>query len=123
MRSRRTASARCFPPAAIIFTVPAEHGATRNLTQTSTADEDHPTWSPDGKTIAYTTDVTGEQQIAIRPAEGGAEKILTHFANGFYYSPIWSPDGKHLAFGDGNHRLWLLEVGSGRAVQVAQDTY
>ncbi len=30
--------------------------------------------------IAYTTDVDGEQQIAIRPADGGAEKILTHFA-------------------------------------------
>jgi tricorn protease len=38
-----------------IFTVPAEHGATRNLTNTSNADEDHPAWSPDGKTIAYTT--------------------------------------------------------------------
>jgi tricorn protease len=106
-----------------LFTVPAEHGATRNLTQTSNVDEDHPTWSPDGKTVAYTTDVTGEHQIAIRPATGGPEKILTHFANGFYYSPIWSPDGKHLAFADGNHRLWLLEIGSGRVVQVAQDTY
>ncbi len=106
-----------------LVTVPAEHGATRDITQTSNADEDHPTWSPDGKTIAYTTDVSGEQQIAIRPAQGGAEKILTHFQNGFYYSPIWSPDGKHLAFGDGNHRLWLLEIGSGRVAQVAQDTY
>ncbi len=106
-----------------LFTVPAEHGATRDLTATSNADEDHPTWSPDGKTIAYTTDVTGEHQIAIRPAEGGTEKILTHFTSGFYYSPIWSPDGKRLAFADGNHRLWLLDAGSGSAVQVAQDTY
>jgi len=62
--------------------LPAEHGNTRDLTQTSNADEDHPTWSPDGKTIAYTTDISGEQQIAVRPAEGGAEKILTHFERG-----------------------------------------
>ncbi len=41
-----------------LFTVPAEHGNTRDLTQTSN-DEDHPGWSPDGKTIAYTTDVSG----------------------------------------------------------------
>ena len=74
-----------------VFTLPAEHGNTRNLTQTSDADEDHPTWSPDGKTIAYTTDISGEQQIAVRPAEGGPEKILTHFERGFFYAPRWSP--------------------------------
>ena len=106
-----------------LFTVPAEHGATRDLTNTSNADEDHPTWSPDGKTIAYTTDVSGEHQIALRPAAGGAEKILTHFKGGFYYQPIWSPDGRHLAVGDGNHRLWLVDTASGDTVQVAQDTF
>ncbi len=106
-----------------IFTVPAEHGATRDLTNTSNADEDHPSWSPDGKTIAYTTDLNGEHQIAIRPAEGGAERILTHFKSGFYYGAIWSPDGRKLAFPDGNHRLWLLDIGSGNVTQVAQDPY
>jgi tricorn protease len=106
-----------------LFTVPAEHGATRDLTNTSNADEDHPTWSPDGKTVAYTTDASGEHQIALRPAAGGAEKILTHFKNGFYYAPLWSPDGKQLAFSDGNHRLWLLDAASGAVKQVAQDPY
>ena len=106
-----------------LFTVPAEHGATRDLTASSNADEDHPSWSPDGKTIAYTTDVDGEQQIATRPAQGGPEKILTHFKTGFYYTPIWSPDGKRLAFADGNHRLWLLDIANGNVKQVAQDQY
>ncbi len=106
-----------------IFTVPAEHGATRDLTDTSNADEDHPSWSPDGKTVAYTTDIDGEQEIAIRPADGGAEKIVTHFKTGFFYTPMWSPDGKRLAFADGNHRLWLLDIAGGKLTQVAQDTY
>ncbi len=106
-----------------LFTVPAEHGASRDLTNTSNADEDHPTWSPDGKTIAYTTDVNGEQQVALRPAAGGAEKIITHFTNGFYYQPLWSPDSKRLALSDGNHRVWLLDVASGATTQVAQDRY
>jgi tricorn protease len=106
-----------------IFSVPAEHGATRDLTGTSNADEDHPSWSPDGRTIAYTTDIDGEQQIATRPAEGGPERIVTHFQRGFLYTPIWSPDGKHLSFADGNHRLWLLDVSSGRTAQVAEDIY
>jgi tricorn protease len=106
-----------------IFSLPAEHGATRDLTDTSNADEDHPSWSPDGRTIAYTTDIDGEQQIATRPAEGGPERIVTHFQTGFLYTPIWSPDGKHLAFSDGNHRLWLLDTASGRTTQVAEDIY
>ncbi|MDE1937908.1 MAG: PD40 domain-containing protein [Alphaproteobacteria bacterium] len=106
-----------------LFTVPAEHGATRDLTDTSNADEDHPSWSPDGKTVAYTTDIDGEQEIAIRPADGGAEKLVTHVKTGFFYTPMWSPDGKRLAISDGNHRLWLLDIGSGKLTQVAQDAY
>jgi tricorn protease len=106
-----------------IFTLPAEHGNTRNLTQSSNADEDHPTWSPDGKTIAYTTDISGEQQVAIRPAEGGPEKILTHFERGFFYAPRWSPNGERLAFSDHEHRLWWVPVAGGEPVQVARDLY
>jgi len=106
-----------------IFTLPAEHGNTRNLTQTSNSDEDHPTWSPDGKTIAYTTDISGEQQVAIRPAEGGPEKILTHFERGFFYAPRWSPNGERLAFSDHEHRLWWVSVAGGEPVQVARDVY
>jgi tricorn protease len=106
-----------------LFTLPAEHGNTRNLTETSDADEDHPSWSPDGKTIAYTTDGSGEQQIAVRPAEGGPEKTLTHFERGYFYGPRWSPDGKLLAFSDHEHRLWLVPVAGGEPTQVARDPY
>jgi tricorn protease len=104
-----------------IFSVPTEHGATRNLTATQGADEDHPAWSPDGKTIAYTTDASGNPQIALRPAEGGAEKQLTNFKEGYLYGPIWSPDGKLLSFSDGAHRLWTLSVAGGAPIQVAED--
>ena len=106
-----------------IFSVPTENGATRNLTSTQGADEDHPAWSPDGRTIAYTTDAGGRQEIAIRPAEGGAERILTSFAEGYFYAPIFSPDGKMLAFSDGAHRLWIVGTDGGAPKQVAQDKF
>jgi tricorn protease len=107
-----------------VFTLPAEHGNTRNLTQTSNADEDHPSWSPDGKTVAYTTDVSGEQQIAVRSAEGGVERILTHFPHGYFYSPRWSPGGDRLAFSDNEHRLWVVATAGGAdPQQLAQDPY
>jgi tricorn protease len=107
-----------------IFSVPAEDGATRNLTNTQGADEDHPAWSPDGTTIAYTTDSTGNPQVATRPALGGAEKILTHFQKGYFYGPVFSPDGKQLAFSDSEHRLWLVAANGGSAPkQVAQNAF
>ena len=104
-----------------IYSLPSEHGATRDLTNTQGADEDHPAWSPDGKTIAYTTDVGGGQQIATRPAEGGPEKLLTHFPDGYFYAPIFSSDGKTLAFSDNAHRLWLVGIDGGAPKQIAQD--
>jgi len=104
-----------------IFSVPTEDGATRDLTGTQGVDEDHPAWSPDGKTVAYTTDAGGGQQIAVRPAEGGPERRLTTFAEGYLYGPIFSPDGKTLAFSDGSHKLWIVGVDGGAPKQVAQD--
>ena len=106
-----------------LFTVPAEHGATRDLSDNSRADEDHPSWSPDGRTVAYTTDSDGEQEIALRPAEGGPQRIVTHFKSGFFYQPVWSPDGKLFAFSDANHRLWLLDLASGKTTEVASNIY
>jgi tricorn protease len=104
-----------------IFSVPSEFGATRDLTGTPDIDEDHPAWSPDGRTIAYTTDVAGSQQIAVRPAEGGAEKVLTHFKSGYFYGPVFSPDGKMLSFSDLAHNLWLLSIDGGTPKQIAKD--
>ncbi len=104
-----------------IFSVPSEYGATRDLTGTPGIDEDHPAWSPDGRTIAYTTDAGGGQQLAIRPAEGGAEKILTNFKTGYLYGPLFAPDGKTLAFSDGAHTLWTVRTDGGAPVKVAQD--
>ncbi len=104
-----------------IFSVPTENGATRDLTGTPGVDEDHPAWSPDGKTIAYTTDSSGAQQVAVRPADGGPEKLLTSFAEGYFYGPVWSPDGRTLAFSDNAHRLWTVGLDGGAPRQVAQD--
>src|SRR5205085_3569329 len=53
-----------------IFTVPAEKGDVRNLTQTPGAAERDPAWSPDGKTVAYFSDESGEYALHLKPADG-----------------------------------------------------
>ena len=70
-----------------LFAVGAGAVASRDLTNTPGVDEDHPAWSPDDRTIAYSTDTDGEQQIAVRPTAGGVARSLTHFKTGYLYTP------------------------------------
>ena len=102
-----------------IFVVPMNGKAPRNLTATSNAEEDHPAWSPDGRWMAYTTDASGEQQVAVRLAAGGPERQLTHFTSGFLYQPTWSPDSRFIAIHDAAHRLWLVPTQGGVPREVA----
>jgi tricorn protease len=106
-----------------LFSLPAEFGSTRNLTETSNADEDHPAWSPDGTQIAYTSDVSGLQQIAVRPAIGGPERLLTHFDSGFFYQPVWAPGADRLAFSDSAHRLWTVGLNGQAPKLIASDRF
>jgi tricorn protease len=105
-----------------VFTVPVEHGDTRDLTRTSGAREREPSWSPDGTWVAYVTDRTGETQIALRHADGtGDEQVLTDRKHGHLYGPVWSPDSEKLAFSDGDHTVWILTVKDRKVVEVDRD--
>jgi len=105
-----------------LFTVPAEHGNTRDLTQTSGIREQDPAWSPDGKWVAYVTDRTGEAEIAIRPADGtGSEQILTDRRKGYVYDPTWSADSDKIAFDDSDHALWFVSVKDRKITKVDSD--
>ncbi len=102
-----------------IFTVPAENGIIRNLTRTPGVAERHPTWSPDGKYIAYFTDRTGEYELAIRQSDGeGEETILTKLGPGFRYTPYWSPDSKKIVFVDQIMQLWLHDIDSKKTTVI-----
>jgi tricorn protease len=102
-----------------IFTVPAEHGNTRDLTRDSGVREQDPAWSPDGKWVAYVTDRTGEEEIAVRPSDGtGEEKILTDRKKGYLFDPTWSPDSAKIAFDDSDHVIWFVDVNDRKLTKV-----
>ncbi len=84
-----------------VFSVPAENGPVINLTQSSGVAERFPSWSPDGKSVAYFSDRSGEYQLTLRYLENPAnEKTLTSFDSGFKYNIYWSPDSKQMVFID-----------------------
>lgn len=107
-----------------IFTIPAEKGDIRNLTNSSGSAERDPAWSPDGKFVSYFSDKSGEYRLYIEaqdgltpPREIELEKP-TH-----YYTVSWSPDSKKLLFTDTNLKVWVLDVAGGKAKIVGSDPW
>ena len=79
-----------------LWIVPVAGGQPRQLT-TAPGANNHPRWSPDGKTIAFVSHRSGSNQIWLLPLEGGEPHQLTKLpidAAG----PIWSPNGDRIAF-------------------------
>jgi TolB protein len=71
----------------------------RRLTR-STAYDDGPAWSPDGKRIVFSSDRHERPDIYAMNADGSAIKQLTRNTDeaGVDISPSWSPDGKRIIF-------------------------
>ena len=108
-----------------ILTVPAEKGDIRNLTSTIDIVERDPAWSPDGKSIAYLSDESGEYALHIRDQNGLGEirKISLGDPPTFYYSPTWSPDSKKIGYTDKRLNYWYVDLEKKTPVKVDSDTY
>ncbi len=118
-----------------IFTVPVKEGQTRNLTATPGVHERDPKWSPDGKWIAFISDLTGEDEIHIVPADGkGADKQITSVKTlvqfgkeagtplgpTYLYNLYWSPDSTKILWADKKMRLLYVDIKTKEIHQAAQ---
>lgn len=96
-----------------ILTVPAEKGDIRNLTRSTAIHDRDPLWSPDGKSIAYLSDQSGEYELVIRGQDGnGGEQSLTLGEPAFYDLLAWSPDGGRIVYADNHLNIYALDVDS-----------
>jgi len=83
------------PPNGEIYVVDVDGSALTRLT-TSKADDEHPTWSPDGSRIAFASGFTLRRQghlpwLVSVPAGGGVPKRIGRFSG--VLDPSWSPAG------------------------------
>ena len=81
-----------------------------------------PTWSPDGKTVAFISNLSGRNNIWLVPSEGGWPTQLT-VSDQRQSSPTWSPDGKWIAYmsdydGDEQWDIFFVSPKTGQVVNV-----
>jgi TolB protein len=81
-----------------------------------------PTWSPDGKDIAYVSFETGRPAIFRQELATGRRQQLTNF-KGLNGAPAWSPDGRTMAMTlskDGNPDIYLLDLATKQFTQITR---
>ncbi len=107
-----------------IFSVPAENGYVKNLTMSQGVAERYPSWSPDGKTITYWSDKSGEYELwTMDPAKENSAKKITSYGAGYRYALSWSPDNKQLAFIDKAGKIKVYDFTTGATADVDQGLY
>ncbi len=108
-----------------VFTAPIEKGPTRNLTSSSDAHDRLARWSPDGRTIAFVSDMSREDQLYTIPQQGGEAERVTDFGpgTGMLFRPAWSPDSERVAIGDKNGKVYVVDVAARSHVEIVDDEF
>ncbi|MCJ7630346.1 MAG: PDZ domain-containing protein [Longimicrobiales bacterium] len=102
-----------------VFTVPAENGNIRNLSETPSFRERGVGWSPDGKWISYFSDASGDYDLYVMPSDRSAEPTRLVPGDAVWMDGLqWSPDSKWIAWSDNMNRLRAMEVASKRLVDI-----
>jgi len=105
-----------------VVTVPAEKGDPRNLTNTPGVYERGPAWSPDGKSVAYFSDASGEYELHVRAQDGkGAAKAYKLNGSGYYGSLTFSPDSQKIAYADNALTLYWLDLKTGLHKKIGSE--
>jgi len=106
-----------------IWTCTRDGESCTQLTWTDNANTGDPSWSPDGRLIAYYSTLGGRARIYTIPAEGGDAHAIT--APGVdSIHPFWSHDGRWIYFTSrqsGSYQLWKIAAQGGQPVQVTAD--
>jgi len=106
-----------------IFTAPAEHGDVRNLTESPGARDSGPSWSPDGKWVAYVSDKSGDEEIYLIDQMGKEEEKQLTDSGHFKRGVMWSPESDRMLYTTEDNSLYMLDVDGKRPKLIAKNEH
>ena len=107
-----------------LFSVPVKDGFTMNMTRSSGAFDRDPSWSPNGKHIAFWSDMSGEYEIYIQDHEGHAPaRKVSSRGKGYGYTLYWSPDNTMIAYIDEQNNINILNIETGSETIAAHTNW
>lgn len=84
-----------------------------------------PSWSPDGRKVAYVSFENRRAGIYMQNVQTGARQLISEFP-GINGAPAWSPDGRKIALvlsKSGSPNIYVLDVNSRQLTQLTNDSY
>jgi Tol biopolymer transport system component len=81
-----------------------------------------PTWSPDGRQVAFYSNRNGNRDVGVISEHGGTPIYLTESSND-EFSPEWSPDGRQIIYSaniNGNIDLYTIPADGGDSIRVTE---
>ncbi|MDP4129407.1 MAG: biopolymer transporter TolR [Bacteroidota bacterium] len=107
----------------IIYTVPIEGGAPRQITPKGPSYLHG--WSPDGRWLVFCGERNGEFDVYRIPSSGGKEEKLTN-TRGLDDGPEYTPDGRYIYFNSvrsGSMQIWRMKPDGADPEQVTNDDF
>ena len=83
-----------------------------------------PSWSPDGKKIAYVSFESGNSNIYVQDITTGSRQLVESHPKGINGAPAWSPDGSKLAVAlsfSGNLNIYVLDMASRQETRITSN--
>ena len=106
-----------------IISIPKENGSWRNLSNSTSAADRSPVWSPKGDKVAWFSDQSGEYSLVVADQYGQHKKSYPLPKPTFYFRPDWSPDGTHIAYSDTHYNIWIIQLSTGKTEKIGTDRY
>ena len=104
----------------VVFTVPVEDGAVRNISQDGTTREYSAIWSPKGDQVAYITESNDGQSLVIKDQTGRGNHTQYELGSHFYQLLAWGGgDNPHIVYQDNHLSLFSIDPSSGAISGIA----
>jgi imidazolonepropionase-like amidohydrolase/Tol biopolymer transport system component len=108
-----------------IYSMPITGGTAKSLSQGMAWDM-QPRFSPDGKSIAFTSDAGGGDNIWVMSINGNNKRQITNESFRLLNSPAWSPDGRYIVARKhftgtrslGAGEIWMYHLAGGKGIQL-----